>query len=268
MPQRDEATFVLHGLDSDGRVVRANVFVQKLRTLLRALQLSDKVVNGKPSFIFMLGKLQGGSAAATIREKQKSRKRPTHSSIEYFESVVSAIYNGDRSFTKVPSLLIRHVHELGDGVTKNFAHAELSFPDNNVIRIDDYLLRQSEIAYEELTNSAEPQKDKYYRGLAIGSFDGILKEIDARGTLLLGKIILTAGGLEIDCVMNEDNIPQVRECFDKRVIVEGTAHYDGETQLPERIDLRTIRIVNEGADLTRWRGAFEMPKENHNEEDW
>lgn len=112
---------------------------------------------------------------------------------------------------------------------------------------------------------AQKSADKFYRGVASGGFDGFLKEIDARGTMLRGKLVLSAGGVEIDCVMNKERVPEARESFDKRVVVNGTAHYDGANQLPSRIDVRTILIVRENADLLKWRGAF-RPIEADDEE--
>lgn len=268
MPRPDETTFVLHGLDADNRVVRASVFVEKLRLLLSGLAAADKFANGKAGFIFMIGGLSDGSACATIRQKQRTPNRPLHSSIATYESAASAIYNGDRSAERLPAVLVRNVQRLGMGVAKNFSHAELAFPDDNVIRIDDFLLRQSEVIYGALSDAPDRGTDNYYRGLATGTFDGVLKEIDARGTMLRGKLILTAGGIEIDCVMNKDRVPDARENFDNRVIVEGTAHYDGANQLPTRLDVRTIRAVSKTADLLRWKGAFRVPEADESEEDW
>jgi hypothetical protein len=217
----------------------------------------------------MLSRLESGSAAVTIREKQRGRKRPLASGITLFETTASAVYNGDRSVAKLPTELVRQVQRLGQGVAKKFSHAEVAFSDDNIIRIDDYLLSQSERAVEEAMHPLDAHQDKYYRGLAIGAFDGILKEIDARGTMLRGKLILSAGGIEIDCVMNKDRIPQARESFDNRVLIEGTAHYDGETQVPVRIDVHTIKRINGRADLLRWRGSFVLPTgEAAEEEDW
>ncbi len=268
MSRPDETTFALHGLDADNRVVRADVFVEKLRLLLSGLAAADKFANGKASFVFMIGGLSDGSARATIRQKQKTPNRPMHSSIATYEAAANAIYNGDRSVERLPPILIRNVQRLGMGVAKKFSHAELAFPDDNVIRIDDFLLRQSEIAYEALGNAPDRGRDNYYRGLATGTFDGVLKEIDARGTMLRGKLILTAGGIEIDCVMNKDRVPEARENFDSRVIVEGTAHYDGANQLPARLDVRTIRAIGEPTDLLKWKGAFTAPQLDESEEDW
>jgi hypothetical protein len=208
------------------------------------------------------------SAAATVRQKQRSRYRPAHSAITVYENVANAIYNGDRSVTRYPERLISQIRRLGDGALRTFSHAEIAFADDNVIRVDDFLLRQSEVAEQTLlVPQTTKSTDRYYRGVAIGSFDGELKEIDSRGTVLRGKLFLSAGGAEIDCVMNKDRVPEAREAFDNRVIVEGAAHYDGEEQLPTRIDVTTIRIVG-GRGLIRWRGAFGEPREQDADEDW
>jgi hypothetical protein len=264
----DETKFVLHGLDLDNRIVRAVVFVQKLRNLLNALQTADKAANGKSTFDYVLSDLRTGSASVTIREKRRMPERPPYSSIAVLENAASAIYNGDRSLERLPPALVQQVKKLSQGVAKRFSHAELAFSDDNIIRIDDFLLKQSAIAYETLTVPELRPKDNFFRGLAVGSFDGVLKEIDARGTMLRGKLVLSAGGVEIDCVMNKDRVPEARESFDKRVIIEGAAHYDGVSQIPIRLDVRSIKIVRTDADLIRWRGVLRIDQTEDVEDDW
>jgi hypothetical protein len=269
MPQRDEAIFVLHGLDVDARGVRADVFAQKLRKLIAGLRDADRFVNGKVGYIYMIAALGTGSASVTIRQKQRSHKRPPYSGIATYEEAASAIYNGDRTVANYPERLVRRVGELSRGALQTFSHAELVFADDKIIRIDDFLERQSEVAHEALIASPETPADRFYRGRAIGSFDGELKEIDNRGLILRGKLILSAGAVEIDCVMNKERVPEAREAFDKRVIIEGTAHYDGTQQLPTRIDVATIKVVSDRRDLLRWRGAFTSPTpEVETEDEW
>jgi hypothetical protein len=267
MPRSDETTFVLHGLDIDKRVVRAAVFIQKLRALVSALQTADEFANGRREHDYLIPKLETGSASVTVRERRRRVSRP-RSPIAVLERAATAIYNGEGNADQLPLTLIDRVQKLGDGVAKRFSHAELAFSGNNVIRIDDFLLRQAQVAIEAIT-LPELQLPTYYRGLAVGTFDGLLKEIDARGTVLRGKLILSAGGLEIDCVMNKERVPEARESFDKRVIIEGAAHYDGLSQVPVRLDVRTIRPVDEaGADLLRWRGAFRPSRDDDIDEEW
>lgn len=256
MPRKDETTLVLHGLDADNRIVRAPVFVQKFGQMLRALRTADIIANGKVSHEYVISGLDTShSAAVTIREKQKSRERP-NSSIDYFERTATAIYNGDRGLERLDTTLVRNVQKLSSGVAKRFAHAEIAFADENVIRIDDFLQQQVQTAYEVLMAPHHGGRPQFYRGIATGSFDGFLKEIDARGTMLRGKLVISTGGIEVDCIMNKDRVPDARESFDKRVIVEGAAHYDGINQLPSRIDVRSIKIIRDASNLLRWRGAF------------
>jgi hypothetical protein len=268
MPRRDEATLVLHGLDVDARGVRADVFATKLRTLIAGLREADKFINGRISFIYMIAALSTeSSAAATVRQKQRSHYRPGHSGIAVYEDAASAIYNGDRRVLRYPERLITQIRRLGDGALRTFSHGEIAFSDE-VIRVDDFLVRQSDAVREVFVNERQTISDRYYRGVAIGRFDGELKEIDSRGAFLRGKLILSAGGAEIDCVMNKDKVPEARDGFDKRVIVTGVAHYDGENQLPARIDVTTISAISSRSDLTQWRGAFGAPLGEDIVDDW
>lgn len=95
-----------------------------------------------------------------------------------------------------------------------------------------------------------------YRGIAFGTFDGVLKEINARGTMLRGVLVLTPSGVEIDCVINKDRVPEAKERFDNRVIIKGAAHYDGSNPLPVRLDVHSIREVGDSSNLLRWKGAL------------
>jgi hypothetical protein len=266
MPRRDEAVFVVHGLDVDAKSVRAEIFARKLLTLITGLREADRFANGKAAHSYIITALGTGSASVTIREKQRSRNRPQHSSIAVYEQVASAIYNGDRAVTRFSDKLVHQVGQLSRGALETFSHAELAFSDDNVIRIDDFLARQSEAANQVLMVGPEGLSDQYYRGRAIGSFDGELQEIDNRGLILRGKLILAAG-VEIDCVMNKDRVPEARDAFGKRVVIDGTAHYDGEQQLPMRIDVATIRTIGERPNLLRWRGAFTSVPETEAEDD-
>ena len=256
MPQRDEAVFVLHGLDVDAKSVRADVFARKLLTLIAGLRDADRFANGKIAHSYMIAALSTGSTSVTVRQKQRSRNRPQHSGIAVYEQVANAIYNGDRAVSRFPEKLVQRVGQLSAGALQTFSHAEIAFSDDNVIRIDDFLARQADAANQVLHTGPEGLSDRYFRGRAIGSFDGELKEIDNRGLILRGKLILSAGGVEIDCVMNKERVPEARNAFDQRVVIEGSAHYDGEQQLPTRIDVASIKIINGQRNLLRWRGAF------------
>ena len=94
MLRHDETTLVIHGLDIDARVVRADVFLQKLRELIIALRTADKLANGRRAHDYLLPNLQDGSTVATVRERSRRRRHP-QSPISYLERVITAVYSGD-----------------------------------------------------------------------------------------------------------------------------------------------------------------------------
>ena len=263
MPRSDEMIFSVHGLDMDSRVVRADVFAQKLNQIVSTLRTADKLANGKSVHDYLLTNLENGSAVATVRERL-SRREPSRSPIAYFERAATAVYSGDRrGVSALDSEIVKKIERLSRGVRKRFAHAEILFADDNVIRIDDYLQHQAEdVLLAELIG--EPQS---YRGVAYGEFEGVLKEIDSRGTMLRRKLVLAPSDTEIDCVMNKDRVPEARDSFDQRVVIKGAANYDGRSALPARLDIREIRTIKQAADLTRWKGAFVFPEANDHEDD-
>ena len=259
MARDDETTLAIHGLDLDAGVVRAEVFVQKLRDLIGALKTADKLANGRRAYDYLLPHLDSGSAIATVRARAR-RRDPSQSPISYLERAATAVYDGDlRDVQSVNREMVGRIEKLSRGANVRFAHAEISFSGNTVIRIDDYFQRQAKDAMRAPNDESIGQLQSY-RGAAFGTFDGVLKEIDSRGTMLRGKLVLIPSTTEIDCVMNKDRVPAARDSFDKRVVVKGTARYDGRNGLPVRVDVAEIRAIEHRADLTRWKGAFVFPE--------
>ncbi len=167
---------------------------------------------------------------------------------------LTAIYNGDKHLDRFPIDLIKSFSQLAKS-DANFSHGEIDFAGDNIIRIDDYLQRQTERAIERIEGAVD-EPESHFEGVAFGAFDGVLKELDSRGTLVRGKLILTAGGKELECIFNKDDIPVLRENFERRARIEGVAHYDGENLLPVRLDVKKIAPISQEGDLARWRGAL------------
>ena len=268
MPGDGETTLAIHGLDTDASFVRASVLVEKLRDLLTALRTADRLENGRSVHDYLLPKLNDGSIVATVRERPK-RLKPSRSPISCLEQATIAVYDGDLRI--LPSLspeLVGRIEKLSRGANERFSHGEISFGEDTVIRIDDYLHRQAEDAIHVSANGSMAEQFQSYRGSAFGTFNGVLKEIDSRGTMLRGKLVLVPSATEIDCVMNKDRVPVARSSFDNCVVIKGTARYNGRSSLPARVDVHEIRTVRQMADLTRWKGAFVFPESDDIEEDW
>jgi hypothetical protein len=254
----DETTFVLHGLDVDNRYVRGDVFARKLIILINGLRAADRSVNGTEAFYYVVEDLsKRHSTLATLRERPRSRKAAL-SGIRIYSEVARSVYNGDKGLARFPPALLRHFHNLCVGAETRFSHGEIAFANDNVIRVDDFLIRQAIAATRQFGEVPEGRHARFFSGISHGSFDGTIEEIDARGTMLRGKLIPTGGQAEIDCVMNKDSIPEVTTKFHKRASVSGIVHYSADSALPVRIDVNDIRLLDERgtADLTRWKGAF------------
>ena len=121
----------------------------------------------------------------------------------------------------------------------------------------DRVLRQIE--------GEEEDHSVFFRGTTLSTFDGIVMEMDARGSLMRGKLILTTGGKEIDCVFRKEDVDQLRESFSKRARVTAVAHFSGTDKLPDRLDVRAVKPLKHDADLSRWRGALSVRRAPHPE---
>ncbi|MGZ4965097.1 MAG: hypothetical protein ACXWC8_21290 [Limisphaerales bacterium] len=268
----DKISLKLHGLDVHKDAVRAEVFATKLRTLVSALKSADKEINGASCYEFLIYELRKGSALAEIREVQKStKKRPVGSSVRMVKEVARDVYEGNVRDIHASEIVLRKIRALGKGAGRSFSHAELALGDRdkNVIRIDEFFERQGTNLVNALVADESVAADRHYKGRVFGSFDGVLKAVDLRGDVKRASLFLTAGGVEIDCVVNAIEVENLGENLDKRVTVEGLAFYDGESQMPARIDIRSIAPVRSKPDLVRWAGRFQIrPDEDGVDEDW
>ena len=261
--QTGEVRFRVHGRQADGgERVPASVFAQKLAVLVRALRAADAAVNGRVTHDYVISDLQIGSALVELREEEI--KKPDlitkQSSITAFEDCVEAIRQGTveraQFFGKCP----RYVSQLAKGSGYRFGYAELWLEKENPVRVDEFL-------YEQSTAVAEPFKQffpvvqevepRWYRGMAHGTFEGVVKGVDLRGALPEVKLILAAGGKQIDCIFRGLEIERIREALDRKVRVEGTAFYDGRSGLPRRVEVTRIDLAKPVGDFTRWKGSFE-----------
>lgn len=255
MEQEDSITLTLHGLAVDNGLVRADVFLEKFRALLNSLKIADASLNGRKSHEVIITDLKISSATARVREKISVRKQAPAFASPLIAEALIAVYNGDRHIDRYPAELIRSFESLTRVDAKRLSHGEIGFTSNNVIRIDEYLARQTVRAIDRVSGVVE-EPESHFEGAAIGVFDGVLKELDSRGILVRGKLILTAGGKEIECIFKREDIPSLRENFERRARVEATAHYDGVNLLPVRLDVKRIEPIGTDTDLARWRGAL------------
>jgi len=255
MERDDSITLTLHGLAVDHGMVRADVFLQKLRALLDSLEIADRILNGSKSHEVIITDLRMGNAMARLCEKPSRGKKTPASGSPLLQSALTAASHDDLQIDRFPIELIKSLAPLTEMDSRRVSHGEIGFAGNTVIRLDAHLARRTEQALAR-ASGVPPDTQRPFEGVAIAVFDGVLREIDSRGGLVRGKLVLTAGGREVDCIFRRDDIPALREHFDRRARVEGMAHYDGSNLLPARLEVVRIEPIIADTEIGRWRGAL------------
>ena len=116
-------------------------------------------------------------------------------------------------------------------------HVLAQFNDTE-LPIDDFFRRQVDRVGAK---DDAGHKDNWFLGSAIMSFEGRLDEIDYRGAVWTGDLMLPAGTTHIECVLDKSQGEDALNRFgNKNVCVTGRAIYTGDSQLPERIEVLTI----------------------------
>lgn len=256
MPDNDNdtVTITLHGVTADKGFVRADVFVEKLSALIASAKIADQHLNKKKSHHILVTDLRVSSAIAILREKVSVKKKVPEPSFPLVARALMAIYDGEKRLDNYSVDLIRSLEKLAK-TSKRYSHGEVSFSNRTVIRIDEYLHVQAKKALERVTGEEEVPLS-YFEGKSIGSFDGVLQELDSRGAFVRGRLTLTAGGKEVECIFRREDIPTLRESYERRARIVGVAIYDGVNPLPVRLEVRSIEPLNLDADLSKWRGVF------------
>jgi hypothetical protein len=268
MIKMKQITIRVHGLGQHKDAVDAAVFAQKLAAFVRALRKSDQNGNGRRCLDFLISDLKMGSATAEIVEREADTRHPAKvSGIASVHAALVSVYNGRAIELNGSINLIPAVKALCKGANKSFSHIEIILDTNSAsaVRIDNFFEKQLQTATEQLATEEEKSKQRLFRGVSLGTFDGTLKMVDHRGAVKLAKLVLTAGGNEIECAYNEQIAPVITPAFDKRVVIEAWAHYDGTTSLPNRLEVRTAKVLNDKRNLSKWKGAFVIPSED---EEW
>jgi hypothetical protein len=270
MLRKHNITFRIYGLEQHKKAVDAEVFARKIAAFVRGLSKADKTShNGKRCLNYLVTDLGIGSAKAVITERQANLKfPPTASGIESFHAALVAVYGGHAQRLNGSHVLLPPMKSLCGGASKTFSHIDVLVDDDpgSAVRVDSFFVKQLEAAVEYVAAAKGEVRKRSYKGRSLGTFDGTLKVIDHRGAVKLGKLVLTAGAIEIDCTYNETIARAIKPAIDTRAIIEAWAHYDGSSQLPVRLDVKSARPVKGNADLIKWKGSFKIPATNG--DDW
>lgn len=258
---QDEIKLTVHGLDVDASRVRADIFAEKLRQLVKALQQADSFQNRGRKYNVLIADLKVASASALLRESQFKKARRVVRPGILVGHVADAIQSGNPNLSEFPKNIVASLRNVAKASGDQFAHAEATFYGHNVVRFDTFFEHRASRAIE-MIEKPEVENLRWFEGVVFSEFDGTIKQLDSRGNVFRGKVVLSINGAEIDCVFNRQDIEEISAAFEKRCVIRGRAIYEGDSPLPARIQVRSVRVLRSGADLAKWRGELIPPEPN------
>lgn len=258
-PGGNDLTFTIYGLEHHGTEVDAVVFADKLKKLVSGLKRLDRDYNSANQHKFMIHDLEFASATVLLREKSMKtravRKSPSHRFAE-----IGAAASAGQSFpieNAADEYALSVYKSLSSGAGKSFSYGVVSASEVQPVRLDRVLEDRVSQIIASAVDAASQAPLKFFKGTAISTYDGVMKLVDIRGLFPEAKLILSAGGKEVSCVVQKDNVEALRASLGERALVTGRAHHNGRSMIPERIDVTSIKLIDKASpSVISLRGAL------------
>ncbi len=242
--------------------VPAELFKKIFDAFLATLLATDRELQPRTkSSEFFISQLALNSLEFGIVEKRRSFGQNGPSAVQFFRRCAEGVYRSDyQTLVRYPRLT-RAFIRIAKALHPSF-HVLVKFNDTE-LPIDDFFARQVDrVGHKDDTTHAE----NWFLGSAIMSFEGRLDQIDYRGAVWTGDLMLPAGLTHIEGVFDKSQGEYALNPFgNKNVCITGTAIYTGDSQLPERIEVLNIEErahVNAAIDI---RGSLRLTQ--YSEED-
>ncbi|WP_281967473.1 hypothetical protein [Roseovarius nanhaiticus] len=251
--------FTLYGLEhhSDGEV-DGEVFAAKLKKLISGLKRLDRDYNTAGQHRFMISNLEFASATVVLREKvmkpRSVRKSPSQRFAEIGAAANSAIPFEVENAADEYALGV--YKSLSTGAGKTFSYGVVDATEIAAVRLDKLLKTRVENIISRAIDAANNAEPKYFCGVSYDTHDGTMKLVDLRGLFPEAKLVLSAGGKEVSCVVTRSDVEMLRKSLDRRVLVTGQSQYDGHSMVPSRIDVTNIKIIDLGHNILEFCGSL------------
>jgi hypothetical protein len=193
--REDQIRLSVHGLRKIAERALASAFSAQLKAVVDALRVSDRYENGRARYDYAIAALETGSAVAVLSKVPVSRKSG-HDPIHSFGSVMDGVSKEDSASVASHKIVLPYVGRITSGAGRKFSHSVLEIPQFQPFRVDQFMAGQ----LSRLAQQAANDSDEKFRGIAIGSFDGVIEEVDIRGIIPQVKLTLSAGHKEIDWI--------------------------------------------------------------------
>lgn len=248
-PGGKDLTYKIFGLDHMGGEVFADVFAKQVGSIVTALEKIDRIVNGGSRHRYVVAGLEIGSAQIELREKIIS-ENPIKVSPSVKLMDIGYFAASGQPFTPSTDdedVALKVLANISSKASRDFNYATLRSPNVEIVRVDKFLNKQVLKIIQSAQMAASSAASAFYIGSAYGSFDGVIEAVDLKGDAPAARLILSAGGKPIDCILLNLDISDVRSALGSRVSVSGRAIYEGKTGLPSRIEIRKVRRLLGGS---------------------
>ena len=143
---------------------------------------------------------------------------PQASAVGSFHAAMTSVRDGHGIPKGTPPVVAKAIADIGNGSDKAFSHAEVGIKgeDATVVRVDVGFDRRADRAFRDFISADNVVT--LFEGVSHGTFKGILKVIDLRGTVTSAKLILSIGGIELNCTGNSVTVENLKDALDKEVI--------------------------------------------------
>jgi hypothetical protein len=241
--------------DYDLGPIPAELFKKTFDAFLTALLVTDRELQPKArSSELFISQLALNPYEFGILEKRKAYGQNTPSAIDFFRRCAEGIYRSDYQTVVRHPRLTRAFIRIVKALDADF-HVLAQFNDTE-LPIDDFFRRQVDRVGAK---DDGVRADNWFLGSAIMSFEGRLDEIDYRGAVWTGDLMLPAGTTHIECVLDKSQGEDALNPFgNKNVCVTGRAIYTGDSQLPERIEVLTIEERSHVSAAIDIRGSLRL----------
>ena len=248
-PGGKDLKLTIYGLDAQGDEVDAVVFADKLKRVVSALRKLDSFYNAKGQHRFMINDLAFASASVWLREKQMRAKAVRQSPSKRFAEIGAMVSSGEgfQVNNAADEYALSTFESISRGAGDKFSYGVIESPSITPVRLDSLLERRVSDILMRAAEAAESAPRRYFQGTVIGTYDGVVKAVDLRGLFPEAKLVLSAGKKEISCIVPRKDVEKLRTALDNRALVTGRAQHDGRSMLPERIDVNSIKVVDQGA---------------------
>lgn len=258
-PGGTDIKLTLYGLEHHGDgEVDGEVFAAKLKKLIAGLKRLDRDYNTAGQHRFMVKDLEFSSATVVLREKVEKSRRVRQSPSRRFAEIGAAA-NSAQPFhveNAADEFALETYKSLSTGAGKTFSYGVVSADQVPPIRLDSLLKARVENIIARAVDAARSAQSKYFRGISYDTHDGVMKLVDLRGLFPEAKLVLSAGGKEVSCVVERSDVEMLRSALNRRVLVAGQTQYDGLSMVPSRIDVSNIKIVDGGDNILEFRGSL------------